>query len=70
METLIALGTFASMVMAIYLSIINSINVATNSNDNMTNMMEVATMLETACLILTIINLGKFLEGKAKAKIL
>ncbi|KAL4490313.1 hypothetical protein ABPG72_004352 [Tetrahymena utriculariae] len=81
METLVALGSLSAAIMSIFLIIIYFIEIE-DAPDNMGHMSdheksdrkmkieEIVHMLETAALILSIVTIGKYLEGQSKRSII
>jgi P-type Cu+ transporter len=76
METLITLGSLSATIMLVYLIIIYSLEDISElmpHERNHEKMMRVTMflhMMETATLIICIVNIGKYLEGKAKKSII
>ncbi|CAD8173001.1 unnamed protein product [Paramecium pentaurelia] len=73
MDTLLTLGSLAAYVMSIFMLIVYTIeseNESTEKYDQLERIMNVIHDLESAGLILTVITIGKYFEGKAKQTIM
>lgn len=70
MDTLLTLGSLAAYIMSIFMTVVyaveNTANREYTKEEESERIMNVIHDLESAGLILTVITIGKYFEGKAK----